>query len=55
MLAFVEHGQGHEVTIIGPKSAVAVVSEWSITDFILVKNLSKCQVFDKFGNLLRTN
>ena len=31
-----------------PWSAVAVVSEWSITDFILVD-------FDKFGNLLRTS
>ena len=26
---------------LGPQSAVAVVSEWLITDFIMVKNLSK--------------
>ena len=25
----------------GPESAVAVVTEWSITDFTMVKNLSK--------------
>ena len=40
---------------LGPLSAVAVVSEWSITDLIMVKKLTKLHVFDKFGNLLGTN